>query len=160
MLITVFNKIGNINELFPFIGWVIAGVLAVVGYFNIKTKDRQKESDGLADTLIKRLQQTVDSQTEDLKRMQVELDTRTNQRDQEIVTLQHDLSHLQGRNGLLEELFKGRDPSMDTFFKKDGPQILSMTQANTASIEILVQSINNLIHTLTPLLPLLGSKKV
>lgn len=138
-------------------GYAVVGFLAVFGYFK-KDDGRRKESDDLADTLIERLQQTVNQQTKDLAKMQVDMEHHTKDRDEQIRKLSDDLKHMQGRNSILEDLFKGRDPGMQDFLK-NAPELLSTTRETSVGLQNLEATLRHFVDTLQPLLIHLEIKK-
>ena len=48
-------------------GWVIAGVLGVLGFFDKGKRERRREDDEVASNLIKNLQATIDIQEKKLQ---------------------------------------------------------------------------------------------
>jgi uncharacterized protein YPO0396 len=133
-------------------GWLAAGGLAVFGLFNMTARQRRKESDDLADGLIKRLQQTVDQQAADLKRMQDEMTKHTQMRDSEIKELSGKVSHLQGRNSVLEDILKGRDPLQSEFFKAS-PKLFEIATENNRLAKETSEAISELVDAIEKILP-------
>lgn len=128
-------------------GYVVAGVFAFRGQWDAASKQKREEADKLADGLITRLQQTVEQQSKDLETMKGEMDRHTKERNAEVQQLRDDLKHLQGRNSVLEDLFKGRDPAMQSFFK-DAPKLFDMAETNHGLINETNAEIKNLAQTL------------
>lgn len=131
-------------------GYAVFGVMTFTGFFK-KDDSRRKESDTIADTLISRLQAQV-------TQMQKDMDEHAVMRDTEIKTLRSQVDHLSGRNSVLEDLFKGRDPAMQVFFK-DAPKLFDIAHENNGLAKENAQAIQNLtgtmakfVDTLQPLL--------
>jgi len=129
-------------------GWVIAGVFGVIGIFNRQARERRKEDESVATNLINNLQKTVDLQEDTMKKMRLEMDAHTKERNEEIKGIRDQMSHLQGRNAVLEELFKGRDPAMQAFLK-DAPMLLEITKKDHELIEESMKSITGLSATMS-----------
>lgn len=146
----------NGTTLLAFGGYAMFGIFAAFGYFNRQDTTRTKESDQLADTLIKRLQQTVDQQAKDLARMDTDMKAHTEKRDVEIKKLQGDLSHLTGRNSVLEDLFKGRDPGMQMFLK-EAPELIRVAQENNVLGKSTAVSVKIMADAMTTLIEHLGA---
>ena len=126
----------------PFIentGWIIAGALALAGVFNAKFRERRRESDETATNLINNLRTTVEVQEKSIAKMQHDMDEHTKQRDIEIKDLRDKVHNLSGRNSVLEDLFKGRDPAMQLFLK-DAPNLMTIARQNN----ILISEQNDL----------------
>lgn len=124
-------------------GWAVAGVFIIIGFFGQSSKLRREEADKLADGLIQRLNQTVEQQTKDIAKMQADMEAHTKSRDEEIRKLSDDLKHMQGRNAVLEELFKGRDPQMQAFLK-DAPMLMEIAQSNNQLAKATNESVGSL----------------
>ena len=128
-------------------GYVFAGIFAFRGQWDKKTKEKQEEDRKLSDNLIQRLQQTVDQQVKDMDEMKRQM---ASQRDE--------IKHFQGRNAVLEELFKGRDPAMQNFLK-DAPNLMDIARENNGLARENMQGLKKLedtlakfVNTLQPLL--------
>lgn len=128
-------------------GYAIVGALVVLGFFK-KDDSRRTESDSIADTLINRLQQTVEQQTKDIARMQFDMDRHTKDRDEQIRKLSDELQHMKGRNSVLEDLFKGRDPAMQAFLK-DAPALFDVAKENNGLAREMAQGLGSLEGTLS-----------
>lgn len=131
-------------------GYVLAGVFAFGGLMDRQSKSRNKESDDLADTLINRLKQTVEQQTKDIEKMDQNFKTQSIKRDSEIMKLQTDLSHLQGRNAVLEDLFKGRDPAMQAFLK-EAPDMIAGVRENNQLVKGTVTAVKEMAEAVKSL---------
>jgi outer membrane murein-binding lipoprotein Lpp len=146
-------------------GYVIAGVFALRGQWDTAAKQKRSEADELSDKLIERLQQTVDQQSKDLENMRVAMEKHTSERNKEVQTLRDDLKHLQGRNGVLEDLFRGRDPAMQAFLK-DAPTLMEIARENNGlaretgqGLQKLEATLSRFVDNLSPLLIHLELKK-
>ena len=53
------------------------------------------------------------------------------------------LDHFKGRNAVLEELFKGRDPQMQAFLK-DAPTLMEIAQSNNQLAKATNESVGSL----------------
>lgn len=146
-------------------GYFVVGLFVFLGYFKRSTDDRRSEADKLADGLITRLQQTVDQQAKDMTALQEQMNKHTVQRDAEIKDLRGKVDHLTGRNGVLEDLFKGRDPAMQTFLK-EAPTLITIARENNGLAKEMADGLGSLentlmkfVDTLQPLLIHLELKK-
>ena len=113
-------------------GWIIAGIFVFVGIFGKGYGERRRESDELADGLIKRLKETVDQQSRDIELLKTQMIEQKSQ-----------LDHFKGRNAVLEELFKGRDPQMQAFLK-DAPTLMEIAQSNNQLAKATNESVGSL----------------
>ena len=75
------------------------------------------------------------------------METQSRARDVEMKQMRDSLNHLQGRNAVLEELFKGRDPQMQNFLK-DAPQLIQLAKANSEAIEHLTNKISEFLEAM------------
>lgn len=123
--------------LLGFGGYALVGIFAVLGYFNGTVSSRRKESDSLADGLISRLKETVDQQQKTMDATNVRLDQTTKE-----------LHQMQGRNGMLEELFKGRDPAMQTFLQA-APRLIEIANENNVLAKATSTSVAAMADALT-----------
>ena len=128
-------------------GWVIAGVLTFVGLFNKQARERRREDEEVASNLIKNLQNTVDIQEKKISKMQEDMAFHTKERDKEVQNLREELKHLSGRNSMLEDLFKGRDPQMQTFLK-EAPTLIELTKKDHELIEQSSEAVTALVKTM------------
>ncbi|MDE2022414.1 MAG: hypothetical protein KGI71_05900 [Patescibacteria group bacterium] len=108
----------NIGWILTISGWAVAGFFVFLGFFGGGSKARREEAEKLADGLIQRLNQTVDQQGKDIEMLKTQLIDHKSQ-----------IDHFKGRNAVLEELFKGRDPQMQAFLK-DAPHLMEIAQSN------------------------------
>lgn len=134
-------------------GWIIAGTLGLVGLFDRGKRERRKEDDQVASNLIKNLQTTSDLQEKKITKMQEDMAAHSKERDKEVQTLREELKHLTGRNSMLEDLFKGRDPQMQAFLK-DAPLLIELAkkdheliEQSSAAVTTLVEAMSKLILT-------------
>ncbi len=101
-------------------GYIIAGVLVVLGMFGMGARDRRSESDKVASDLINNLKLTV----EQLEKANVAMTARLDQTTKE-------LHLMQGRNEMLERLFNGAEGSILSFLKQ-APSLVEMIKDNNA----------------------------
>lgn len=133
-------------------GWVIAGIFAVIGMFSFTTKSRRVENDQLTTNLINNLTKTVETYKEENANLKTQMEKNASERDAQILKLQTDFSHLAGRNSLLEELFKGRDPKQEAAYSEI-PKMSATVTATNESVGELADLIKTFINTVTPLIP-------
>lgn len=143
----LFTSIGAVGVL-AIVGWGVTGFLVVTGIFGSKYTDRRKESDRLADDLINRLKETVEQQSKDIAELKTQMSTQ-----------RAELDHVKGRNSVLEDLFKGRDPGMQQFLK-DAPMLMEIAHANNAlakenseAVSHLTDTLSTFFERLEPMLP-------
>lgn len=129
------SSIGLIG-LLAVVGWTIAGFFVVMGIFGSKNSERRRESDVLADGLIQRLKETVEQQSKDIAELQTQM-----------VNQQAELNHVKGRNAVLEDLFKGRDPSMQQFLS-DAPTLMEIARENNGLAKEMGNGLSKLEGTL------------
>lgn len=139
-------------------GYFIVGLFVFLGLFKKNKDERAKQADNIADTLIARLQERV-------KQLEEDMAEHTKMRDDQIQKLQSTVDHLTGRNAVLEELFKGRDPAMQTFLK-EAPTLITIARENNGLAKEVSQGLTSLentlmkfVDTLQPLLIHLELKK-
>lgn len=125
---------GAITIILTIGGWIIAGVLAVVGVFNKQSRERRREDEDVASNLIKNLQTTVEVQEKTIAKMQETMEKHTKERNEEMQKLRDQMTHISGRNSMLEDLFKGRDPQMQAFLK-EAPMLVEIIKADHELIE-------------------------
>lgn len=135
-------------------GYVIAGILAFLGIFNVQLNSRRKENEALTNELITKLDRKVKDQAEEIELVRQQTKDHAIERDNQIRALQDDIKTLSGKNELLENLFKGRDPIMQTVFK-EAPEIFAIarenniySKANNVALTELTQTIKDFIATL------------
>ena len=75
------------------------------------------------------------------------MDLHTLERNKEMQTLREELKHLSGRNSMLEDLFKGRDPQMQTFLK-EAPTLIELTKKDHELIEQSSEAVTALVKTM------------
>lgn len=134
----------DLQTIINFGGYLIAAGLAVFSLFNSQWKQRQKDVDSTATNLINNLKTTVDIQEKTIAKIQKENSEHIVKRDAELKDLSAKLHELSGRNKVLEDLFKGRDPAMKAFFE-DAPVILQIAKENNK----LATDNSKAIHDLT-----------
>ena len=126
-------------------GYIIAGVLVVLGMFGVQVRQRRGENDTVASNLITNLQTSLDLTEKNLKETNVKLDETTKQ-----------LHLMQGRNTVLEQLFNGSEGSIISFLKQT-PELQRIAEENNAlakatsqEVRALTASIDRLVSVLTP----------
>jgi len=135
----------TLTNIVMFGGYIIAGVLVVLGMFGMQVRQRRGESDTVASTLINNLQASLKLTEDNLKTTMGRLDTTTKE-----------LHQMQGRNTVLEQLFNGSEGSILSFLKQ-APELMrvakenhEISQTNAAELKQLTTSINLLVTALTP----------
>ena len=83
--------------------------------------------------------------------MATDMEEHTKSRDLEIKDLRTRVDHLTGRNSMLEDLFKGRDPLMQDFYKK-APKMIEAVNKNGEDLRKLEQTLRKFVDTITPVL--------
>ena len=133
-------------------GYFIAGILVFLGYLGMGSSDRRKESEELADSLINRLQQTVEQLTTDIKKLQTDRDAQ-----------QKELHVLQGQNEAYLKIITLRDPATAKVFE-EAPEIfqlardtydLAKSQAN--SLKKLTDTMEEFLNRMPPVMPVMTS---
>ena len=132
-------------------GYCIAGGFALISLFGNSKKKLNEEDDQTASRLISNLKSTVDLQEKTLKKIEEDNRAHTKARDEEIRILRTDLDHLRGRNGLLEELFKGQNPDMQRFFK-ESPKLIEISHSNNDLLKQSIEATNSLAGIMTDFL--------
>lgn len=132
-------------------GWIIAGGLSTFGILDSQKRSRREDEDKVAQNLITNLKLTTEEQDKTIKKMQADIAQHTKERDVEMKELAALVNHLQGRNSILEELFKGRNPKLDEFFK-EAPSIFEITKENNEMSKSMQQSMKILTETMSDFL--------
>jgi hypothetical protein len=138
-------------------GYAVTGlfvVLVMLGYFKDKDDSRRDESDGLADTLINRLKQTVEQQQRDITAGQEAQKTMT----ERFESQQKEIHLLQGQNETYVKILALRDKNTEQVFN-EAPSIFAIAKETNArvrqhgeAIESLTKTLENFITTLRPML--------
>ena len=136
-----------LGQIIPNIGWVLAGAFALLGMFNSKQRERRRDDDITAANLINTLKTTVDIQEKAIAKMRTDMEEHTRQRDVEIKELRDKVHNLSGRNGVLEDLFKGRDPGMQNFLK-EAPMLMDIARENNGLAKETSKALVNLTNTI------------
>lgn len=127
----------TLPEIVTFGGWIAAGLVALIGIFNIQSRNRRRDDDATATSLINNLKTTVELQAKTIERLE------KNQNE-----MAGTLKHLEGRNKVLEELFKGRDPQMQEFLK-GAPQLMEMARQTNEFTKTTAEGLTKLETALT-----------
>lgn len=141
----------NGTTLLGFAGYILLGVFAFVGYFKKDTSALVEEADQVRQKLISSLKDTVDQQDRTLKKMQEDMEKHTEKRDLEVKDLRDKLHNLTGRNAVLEDLFKGRDPAMQSFLK-DAPTLITIAHENNQLGKSTAESVKRMADALASLM--------
>lgn len=133
------------QSLLEYGGYIVAGILVVLGIFGVQVRQRRAEDDDVSTKLITNLQASLTLTEKNLKETNVKLDETTKQ-----------LHLMQGRNTVLEELFNGSENSILSFLKQAPELVLfakenhTLSQKNAEDISALTSSIQDLVKALTP----------
>lgn len=149
----------NLFSVIGLSGYALVGFFAMMGYFKKNIVDeRQNEADKVGDVLINRLKDTVDQQEKTITKMLSDMKEHTEKRDKEMSLMRDDLHKMKGRNELLEELFKGRDPAMQDFLK-NAPMLVQIVKENNGlakdsseALTHLTDTIASFVNSLQPIL--------
>lgn len=104
------------------LGWIIAGVLAVIGMFNKQSRDRRTQDDQTAANLINNLKTTVDLQEKQLATMSTEK-----------VAQGKEIANLQGQLTVVNKLLENRDPQVQAFLKEVPILVTAINESNVHS---------------------------
>lgn len=143
----------------PFLGWFAFGVLAVIGLFNKSRRVQRLEDDQTASNLITNLRTTVDVQEKTINQMQVDAAKKDKESREETHALRDQLNQLVGRNTILEELFKGRDPKQDEFFKQ-APDVFKIMRETHTLVQQQTNATVHLTEAITKLIDRMDSPKI
>lgn len=145
----------DISGLLEFGGWVVAGIFVLLGMFGVSSKARRDENDSLTQNLITNLTTTVETQKVDIASLRSAMTQHTVERQAQITTLTNKITHLEGRNSLLEDLFKGRDPDMQQAVKRS-PQMFAMIEETNKLVkdgQLALTSLTKTIEDLVKKMP-------
>ena len=131
-------------------GWVVAGGFGLYGIFNKKQRERRIDDDQTASNLITNLKTSLDIQEKTITKMQSDMEMHSKARDVQIKELSEKVHNLTGRNGILEDLFKGRDPAMQNFLK-DAPILMTIAHENNGLAKETSGALVNLTQTIQSL---------
>lgn len=123
-------------EIIGFGGYIVGGAFAVYGIFDMRARTLRTANEETARNLIANLQATVTQQEKVAAKQEKDLG---NLRDQ--------LNHMSGRNSVLEDILKGRDPAMAAVFK-EAPAIFEIARQNHAMSKSTNEAIVKLTTTL------------
>ena len=126
-------------------GYVIAGILFVLGLFNKQAASRRVADDTISTNLITNLQTTCNLQEKEI----------TTLREKE-VEQGKEIAHLQGQVKTLSDLMQGRDPAMQSFLG-GAPELMRIAAENnklalatSQSVKDLTGAVHALVGLLTP----------
>lgn len=129
-------------------GFIVMGLFAFTGIFSTKQSERRGESDRVADTLIERLQKTVDKNADDMTAMSARIDDQ-----------QKEIHQLQGKNEAYLQIITLRDPNVAKVFE-EAPVIHGIIRENNVlakgqleALKQLTETIEKFINSLPPLMP-------
>lgn len=134
-------------------GYVIAGILVVLGMFGMQVRARRAENDNVTQNLIDNYKATVEEQDKKLKASM-----------EREIQQGKDLAHLQGQVKILSEILQGRDPAMQKFLAEapelarvatENNRIAKETAAMVADIankkmDGMIGAVERLVELLTP----------
>lgn len=118
-------------------GWILAGILAVIGVLDRATRQRRKEDDETASNLIQNLKTKTELQEKEIETL----------RNKE-VSQGKEIAHLQGQLKMLSEIMQGRDPAMQSFLK-DAPVLMTIARENNGLAKESSEAITRLADTMT-----------
>ena len=121
-------------------GWIIAGILAIVGMFNLQWRARRADDDKTASNLIANLKTTTELQEKEI----------TVLRGKEIEQ-GREIAHLQGQVKVLTEVLQGRDPAMKAFLDR-APELMTIAHENNGLAKANADAITNLTKAITGLI--------
>lgn len=136
----VFTQFQGLGAFFTIGGWVVAGIFVVLGFFGRGEASRRAENDKLADSVISRQKEDNEQKGKQIAALTIDLEQ-----------TKKDLHQLQGRNTLLEELFKGRDPAMQTFLAT-APRLIQIAEDNNNLAKATNASVGQMATALTELM--------
>lgn len=124
------------SSVFAIAGWIAAGALALIGYFDRQRRVRRADDDQVASNLITNLKTTADLQEKEL----VALRGKEVEQGKEI-------AHLQGQVKVLAEILQGRDPDTKAILGQI-PDIAKIAKHNGEAIEKLTNTMNQFMEKL------------
>ncbi len=115
---------------------VVAGIFVILGLFGMGTRQRRQENDGLADSLISRLQKTVDQNAKDMQAMSARIDDQ-----------QKEIHVLQGKNEAYLQIITLRDPATAKVFD-EAPEIYKIARETHEFAKQQVEALKALTNTM------------
>lgn len=112
------TTLGIIISLAGIVGTVILGILFVLGLYDTKKKERNKDVDGQEDRLINLLKETEAELNKKLAKQKEEHDKQTNELTEEVHKLRGEVGELRKENNILTEVLQGRDKQTQLFYTK------------------------------------------
>lgn len=137
----------TIGNFVMFGGYVIAGMLMILGMFGMQVRQRRDDGEKLTQNLISNYRLTVEQQEQKIKDL-----------NEKEVAQGKEIAHLQGQVKVLTDILQGRDPEQMAVFR-DLPQAIvvakdsnAQSHKNGAAIERLTETFEKFINTLQPIL--------
>ena len=154
----LFNYIGaHFLTFLGYAGYVVAGIFVVIGMFNKQANTQRDKNDKLTSELIDKFEKKADIYEEELELVRQQMKDHAAERDEQIANLQGDIKGLTAKNEMLENLFKGRDPAMQSIFH-EAPVIFAIARENNALSRANGEAITKLTTVITDLVEKLSTK--
>lgn len=118
-------------------GWGLAGVLALIGYFDRQRRARKVEDDQVAANLINNLTATSKLQADEI------ISLRAKEVDQG-----KSIAHLEGQVKVLTDILQGRDPKTQDLLNQI-PEIKKVAVHNAELTEKLTEAMTSFIEKLS-----------
>lgn len=121
-------------------GYVVAGVLYVIGLFDKQRQDRIRADDTTATNLINNLRATTELQEKEIGQLRAEK-----------IEQGREIAHLQGQIKTLTEVMQGRDPAMQSFLR-DAPSLMQIVRENNDLSKTSAEALTKLTTAMTAFL--------
>lgn len=136
----------DITTIVSFGGYIISGILAVIGIFNYQARSRRQEDDLTATNLINNLKTTTELQERELVSLRLKE-----------VEQGKEIAHLQGQVKVLSDIFQGRDPAVQAFIAK-APELLAIANENNGYAKKNFEATSKLTDAITELVKQMASQ--